>query len=504
MPEMITSIINGKSVNDSNYGTTYESRNPSNLSDFIAEVHLATSSTLVTALNVAALAHETWSEIVPQEYDHRIFRFTQLIEREADSLARIITRETGKTLARSIAEIRKLLHICAIGSRTVQNAANAIRFDEVTDYRVRIWPSSVGVVCVASHGYDAIADPAWFIIPALLCGNSVVWKPTYHAAACTRRVYELFDEAGFPTGSINLVYSDDDTLAAALEQAHSLGSLNRLCVLGPRRQNGALESFCDAHQQISHWEDQREISIAVLPDAQMDQAIQASIASAFIDAGQSDDSAGIVFVHQALQRAFVDQCSTMITSEKIGDPLANVLYGPLRDENASAAYEESLRLIEAHHRVVESGLPRRISVNDLPDGFVGDPGTGLYYRPTIVTGVRPGETLYRERIAGPVMKIVSFATDDEILKMLSARRDFTLHLYTENPEVVPTFQLAARPDLLSVNLKRPDSGQVASTSLYLRLKPADAVVSWLSMARGAHLGQINGSLEWPERVARLW
>ena len=215
---MITSHVAGASVRGD--AGTVVSTNPSRLDDVVAEVSLASSEQLVEAFRAATAAQPAWADTPAPVRGRVIAQIGRLVEANSEALAALITREVGKPMAESRGEVQEIVDTCDFflgeGRRLYgQTVPSEMRDKQLFTFRV-----PVGVAGIITAGNFPVAVPSWYLVPALLCGNTVVWKPAEYAAALGDALTRLFVAGGLPPGVLNTVHCDGPTtydgVAAAL------------------------------------------------------------------------------------------------------------------------------------------------------------------------------------------------------------------------------------------------------------------------------------------------
>ena len=150
--------------------------------------------------------------------------------------------------------------------------------------------------------------------------------------------------------------------------------------------------------------------MVVMADADLDLAVEGALFSGFGTAGQRCTSLGTVWAQREVYDEFRRRFVAAVESAVVGDPTADVLYGPMISERYLAAHERNLELVQPHHAVHGSTGVGRITSANPRKGFVGDPERGVFAHPTVVEGVRPGDALYDTETFGPLVGLGSFAT----------------------------------------------------------------------------------------------
>ncbi|MCC5697284.1 aldehyde dehydrogenase family protein, partial [Klebsiella pneumoniae] len=236
----------------------------------------------------------------------------------------------------------------------------------------------VGVAVVITAGNFPVAAPSWYMVPALLCGNAMVWKPAEYAAAAARALAELAWRAGVPRGVLNLVYADGEATYRGLESALSAGTVNKVGFTGSSAVGSRIGELCGRHLQTPCLELGGKNPMVVAPDADLDLAVEGALFSGWGTAGQRCTSLGNLIVHNEVKEEFVRRLDAALRSAPIGDPRSEVLYGPLLSEKFAENFEQVLDTLGSHHTPLGSEFTGRITDSAPRKGFVGDPQSGLY------------------------------------------------------------------------------------------------------------------------------
>jgi aldehyde dehydrogenase (NAD+) len=192
--------------------------------------------------------------------------------------------------------------------------------------------------------------------------------------------------------------------------------------------------------------------MVVTPSADIALAVEGALFSGFGTAGQRCTSLGTVIVHESVHDEFLAQLSAAVASAAIGDPGQDVLYGPMLAQKFADRFEEYLGWIQPHHKVLGSSGTGKISAASPRAGFVGNPEDGIFYHPTIVDGVRPGDALFREETFGPIVSVTTYASIDDAIELANAPGyGLSSCIYTNDPREVFRFRRGISAGMVSVN-----------------------------------------------------
>ena len=192
--------------------------------------------------------------------------------------------------------------------------------------------------------------------------------------------------------------------------------------------------------------------LVVMPEADLDLAVEGALFSGFGTAGQRCTSLGTAIVHESIHDEFVSRLTRAVEEAPIGDPTQEVLYGPMIHERFAERFEDWLGLIRDHHRVSGSTGTGRITSDNPRSGFVGDPDAGIYCHPTIVDGVTAEDEIYRTETFGPIIGVATFSDFDEAMELANGHGyGLSSAIYTNDPKSAFRFRERVSAGMVSVN-----------------------------------------------------
>lgn len=436
MARQIVSVIGGKELPS---GTPYASINPARPSETVATVLLAGADTFAEACRTAAAAQREWAQIPAPVRGRVIASIGRLVEANAEELARLVTREVGKPYREALGEVREIIDTCDFFLGEGRRLYGQTVPSEMPDKQLFTFRVPVGVAAVITAGNFPVAVPSWYLVPALLCGNAVVWKPAEYAAASAHALYRIFAAAGLPDGVLNVVFADGPETYAGLERALGEGTVHKVGFTGSTAVGRAIGELCGRHLQSPCLELGGKNPMVIMPDADLDLAVEGALFSGFGTAGQRCTSLGTAIVHEDVHDEFLDRFVTAVRNAKIGDPNGDVLYGPLLDHKFAERFEEYLTWIQPHHTVLPGPIGRM-------------EGEGLYYHPVIVDGVRPDDRLFLEETFGPIVGVTTFSTLDEAIELANKPGyGLSSSIYTTDPKAAFRFRAGVSAGMVSVN-----------------------------------------------------
>jgi aldehyde dehydrogenase (NAD+)/betaine-aldehyde dehydrogenase len=371
----------------------------------LAEVALATASEVDRAVAVARSAFEgEWAKTAPAKRSQILNRIAALIRERAGDLARLETLNVGKALSSTRAEVE----VAAATFEFFAGAANKIYGETLGPfagsfaYTVR---EPVGVVGAIVPWNYPLMLAAWKIAPALAAGNTVVLKPSPLTPLTALAMAAVCAEAGVPAGVVNVVTGDVEVGRALVEHP----GVDRVTFTGSTA-NGSrvMAAAAGTIKRVSLELGGKSPNI-VFPDADLEAAVAGSVWAAYYSAGQSCEARTRLFVSEAVYDDFLSKLLDKASRVTVGDPLApDTMMGSL----ISRAH------LERVHGYVETGRAEGAEValgGSRAAG--GELERGNFYLPTVLTAVRNEMKVAQEEIFGPVLAVLRFATEDEVVAM---------------------------------------------------------------------------------------
>ncbi len=433
--------------------TTYVSTNPADLSDHVATVELQSADAVLQACVRAHDAQHGWAAVPAPIRGTVIRAIGRLFEDNKDSLARLITREVGKPFAESLGEVQEVIDTCDFFVGEGRRLYGQTVPSEMADKQLSTFRRPVGTAFIITAGNFPAAVPSWYIIPALLCGNSVVWKPAEYSCAIASAFASIVHAAGVPEDVLCCVIADGSETARGLDKALGAGLIQKVGFTGSTEVGRKIGELCGRHLQSPCLELGGKNPLVVMDDADLQLAVEGALFSGFGTAGQRCTSLGIAIVHDAVYDEFVDMFVAAVVEGAIGDPTTDVLYGPLLDQKFADRFDEYLRdLIQPHHRVLGSSATGRITAESPRQGFRGDPNAGIFVHPTVLADVRIDDAIVVTETFGPLVGVAR-AGDFEDAMRFATKSGYGLSssIYTTNPTSAMRFAERIGAGMTSIN-----------------------------------------------------
>jgi aldehyde dehydrogenase (NAD+) len=381
-----------------------------------------------------------------------IAQLGRLVEANKDALAALVTREIGKPLAESLGEVQEVVDTCDFFLGEGRRLYGQTVPSEMPAKQLFTFRTPVGVAAIVTAPNFPVAVPSWYLVPALLCGNAVVWKPAESTPAVAEAFTALFHAAGVPDGVLSTVVADGPTTYDALGRMLAERLVDKVGFTGSSAVGSAIGELCGRHLQSPCLELGGKNPMVVMADADLDLAVEGALFSGFGTSGQRCTSLGTVWVQRDVYDGFRERFVAAVEDAVVGDPTQAVLYGPMISERYLDNHLRNLALVRDHHIVLGSTGTGRITSDNPRKGFVGDPDRGVYAHPTVVEGVRPGDELYDTETFGPLVGLGSFDTLDEALALANGHGyGLSSSIYTRDPESVWRFRAGIGAGMVSVN-----------------------------------------------------
>jgi alpha-ketoglutaric semialdehyde dehydrogenase len=432
---------------------TLEVRNPARLDDLVATVALGDADTFVDAARRARAAQPAWAAVPAPVRGGAIHDLGLVLERNKEALSQLITREIGKPIAESRGEVQEAIDTCIFFASEGRRLYGQTVPSEMPDKQLFTFRVPVGVMAVVTAGNFPVAVPSWYVVPALVAGNAVVWKPAEYTPAIADAFTRCILAAGIPAGVFQMVLTDGPATSAGLTRALEEGLLGKVGFTGSSDVGRSIAAVCGQHLVAPTLELGGKNPLVVTPDADLDLAVEGALFSGFGTAGQRCTSLGVAIVHESVHGDFLARFSKAVEEARIGDPLADgVLYGPMISERFSSNFERWLEHVADHHTTHGSSGVGRITGSNPRVGFVGDPEAGIFQHPVIVDGVRPEDVLYQQETFGPIVPVTTYGTVDEAISLANGHGyGLSSAIYTTDPRTAFRFREGVTAGMVSVN-----------------------------------------------------
>lgn len=428
------------------------SKNPANLSEIVATSSSSTSAQIVAAMERAKVAQRKWAAIPAPARGRVIANVGRLVEKNKEALSKLVTREMGKVYKEALGEVQEVIDTCDFFLGEGRRLYGQTVPSEMPNKNLFTYRMPVGSVFIITAGNFPAAVPSWYLVPALLAGNSVVWKPSEFTPAVAHALTKLFHAGGIPEDLLITVVADGATTFEAMETGLAKGLINKIGFTGSTEVGRKIGAKAGEYVQSACLELGGKNPMVVMPDANLDLALDGALFAGFGTAGQRCTSLGTLWLHETIHDEFLARYSKVVSAAKVGDPFSDVLYGPMISEKYLENHLKHLSMIQGHHKTSGSTATGRITKANPREGFVGDPDSGVFAHPVIVSGLKSEDELYRTETFGPLVTVGKFKSLDEALELSNGHGyGLSSAIYTRDPENVWRFREGISAGMVSVN-----------------------------------------------------
>lgn len=400
-------FIGGK-WQDSVSGKTFENRNPANWDEVVGIFPLSNQQDVDQAVAAALEAQKTWRLVPAPRRGDIMKKAGDLMVERKEEISRLMTREMGKVLIETRGDTQEGIDTAyyAFGeSRRLFGHTVPSELPDKFNMTMRI---PIGVAGLISPWNFPMAIPTWKIFPALLCGNSVVFKPASDTPATAAVLVEILEEAGVPPGVLNIVHGGGSTVGNALVEHENVGliSFTGSTAVGKIISEKASKTLKRVSLELGGKNAQ-----VVLNDANLDLAVEGALWGAFGTTGQRCTATSRLVVQEGVYDKFIKMLLPAVEKLKLGDGLdERVQVGPVVNESQLKTMDEYV--------AIGKGEGARL----LTGGEVhkeGDCARGFFFKPTVFGDVDQNMRLALEEIFGPILSVIKVKDLDEAIEVVN-------------------------------------------------------------------------------------
>jgi acyl-CoA reductase-like NAD-dependent aldehyde dehydrogenase len=409
-------IVTAKNFIDGNWenavaGQTFESINPANTSEVVGVVSKAGKADVNAAVGAAKNAFKSWRLTPAPKRGEIIFRAAGILVKQKKELGELMTREMGKVLPEALGDVQEAIDMAYFMAGEGRRLSGETIPSELPDKDCKSVRVPVGVCGLITPWNFPVAIPAWKLMPALVCGNTVVFKPSSYVAVCATRLVEILHEAGIPKGVLNLVHGSGEEAGAYLA-CHP--DIDALSFTGSTAVGEKIAAMAAGEGKKVSCEMGGKNAIIVMDDADLDLAIEGAVWGGFGTTGQRCTAASRVVVHAAVYNRFLDMFKQAASRLRLGNGLyPKTDVGPLIN---GAQMEKVLNYIEVGKkegaRLVTGG--RACTTGECAQGY--------FIEPTIFADVEPNMRIAQEEVFGPFVSVIKAKDLDDAIDIVNNTR----------------------------------------------------------------------------------
>lgn len=401
LPQVETHLyINGKWLEGSE--GTFEVKNPAT-GEILATVQKGGEKETKEAIQAANKAFEGWSQTSPAERAKLMNKMADLVENDSERLAKIMTMEQGKPLSQAAAEIQtnveNLRWNAAEGQRIL---GDIVPSPTTNQWQVRKQPVGVvGAITPWNFPSNMIIRK---ISPAIAAGCTVILKPAKATPLSALALMELFDQAGFPEGVVNIVMGDSSTIGKILSESDDI---QKITFTGSTEVGQILNEQAAPTLKKVSMELGGHAPFIIFPDADLELATEMLIKTKFINNGQVCTSPNRIFIHKEIKQKATDLIMEKMKGVSVGNGLDDPTTGPLINGEGIEKIEEQLKdAVDKGAQILCGG--KRLTEGEYVNGF--------FLEPTVLDGVTKEMAIFYEETFGPVIPLITFEEEDQVLK----------------------------------------------------------------------------------------
>ena len=424
-------------------GRELEVRNPADQDEVVGKGFLASTREAEAAIAAASEALPGWSRMPAPKRGDIVERAADLLRAEQDQMGRLLTREEGKTLAEAKGEIYRaynVLNYTAGQSRRMGGITIPSELPKNFAYTLR---QPLGVIALITPWNFPVCIPAWKIAPALVAGNTVIFKPSSTTPLTAAKLVDIFERAGLPPGVLNLLVGSSSDIGDVITRDRRVRGIS---FTGSSENGTQIYTTCASRGIKAQCEMGGKNPVVVLDDADLDLAAEGIVSGAFGSTGQRCTATSRAVLHEKIADKLISEIIARASKLKIGNGLdPDVQMGPVvsaqqRDtveQYIAVGQREGAKLVIGGRR--PSGLP------------------GFFIEPTIFDNVKPDYRIASEEIFGPVLSVTRARDYEEALEFAnSSVYGLTSSIYTNDAGRI--FDFCERIETGMVHVNSPTVG----------------------------------------------
>ncbi|MEE8503246.1 MAG: aldehyde dehydrogenase family protein [candidate division NC10 bacterium] len=417
--------------------------NPANIHDVVATAPDSSAEDARRAIQAAADAFQRWRRTIPPERGKIVLRAAQLLESRLEEVAQLLTREEGKILSEARGEVQRgidTMEYSAGMGRRLGGQTFPTESPNVLCFTTR---QPIGPVATITPWNFPVAIPCWKIAPALVCGNTVVCKPSPLTPATATRVVEIFEEAGLPPGVLNLVHGGAQVGSELVNNSMIRGiSFTGSTKVGMAIHTAAAQRLAKVQLEMGGKNPQ-----IILGDADLTSAVNSLVPAAFGSTGQRCTATSRAIVEKNVAQEVAGLLLEKTKAIRIGPgDRPEVTMGPLVDD-------ARLRDVKGYVERARAEGAEVIIGGSAPEGL----RDGYYYAPTIISDVRPEHEIAREEVFGPVLSFIEVSDLEEALTVAN-RVEYGLTASIFTRDIGRAFTFIDKIEAGMIHVNRPGLG----------------------------------------------
>jgi len=419
MSELTKNFINGKWI-ESQSGATFESRNPAT-GEVLGVCARSHAEDVEAAVEAAVNAFDQWRKTPAPRRAEILFRAAEMMRQRKEELAQLVTNEMGKVIAEGRGDVQEAIDMTYYMAGEGRRQFGLVAPVELPNKFGMCVRDPIGVVGAITPWNFPIAIPCWKLMPALVLGNTVVFKPAEDTPLCAAALVAILEEAGLPPGVVNMVLGYGEEAGAPIVEHPQIACVS---FTGSNEVGRHIAIKCAQLGKRLHLEMGGKNAIIVMDDADLDLAMDGIVWSAFGTSGQRCTAASRIITHQAVKNDLTERLVQRAAGLRLG-------YGLLPDVDMGPVVNESaLEKIHGYVTIgVQEGAKKLVGGERASDG---DLARGFFYQPTVFEAT-PNMRISQEEIFGPVTNIIPVRSLAEAIAVNNnVRYGLSTSIFTRN------------------------------------------------------------------------
>jgi aldehyde dehydrogenase (NAD+) len=405
IPKVFRNFINGEWV-ESRSGKAFENRNPANTDELIGMFPAGTEEDVTAAIDAAKEAYKSWRLVPAPKRAEILFRAAELLVRRKEDLARDMTCEMGKILAETRGDVQEAIDMTYYMAGEGRRQFGQTTPSELPNKFAMCIRQPVGVCVMITPWNFPMAIPSWKLMPALILGNTVVFKPASDTPLSAYNLVQILAEAGIPRGVVNLLSGPGGKVGNPLMKHPDVGLVS---FTGSTEIGRAVSEACAPGFKHCQLEMGGKNMIMVMDDANLDLAVDGCIWGGFGTTGQRCTATSRVAVHTKVYKEFVERYVARAKALRVGDGLDPAT------EMGPCVSESQLKTVMEYVEIgINEGAKLACGGHRLDKGAYAK---GWFHEPTIFTDCDPKMRIMQEEIFGPVVSVTPVDTLEEAIEV---------------------------------------------------------------------------------------
>ena len=441
MAKLFKNYINGK-WKASASGGTFENVNPANQSEVLGRFQKSNKKDVNEAIAAAEEALPQWRATPAPKRGEILFKVAELLLQQKESLAQDMTREMGKIISETRGDVQEAIDLTYYTAGEGRRLLGETVPSELKNKFCMSVRMPVGIVSAITPWNFPIAIPSWKLVPALVCGNTVVIKPATDTPLSVVNFVKVCEQAGLPPGVLNLVTGSGSDVGTPMTEHEKV---NLVSFTGSTDTGAVIASSCARNMKQYSLEMGGKNAIIVMDDADLELAVEGVIFGAFGTTGQRCTACSRVIVHKKIAKKFTEMLVARTKTLKLGDGLKpKTDVGPLVNESQRTK-------VDNYVQIGTNEGAKLLTGGKYATGK--DCKNGSFYQPTIFADVAPKMRIAQEEIFGPVASVIRVKDYDEALAVANDT-EFGLSsgICTTSLKYASHFKANAEAGMVMVNL----------------------------------------------------